>query len=76
MHARTWSKTFTEAIEKAELEAGTLHWLRHTSISRSCNNGVAIHMVQKWTGHAKIETTLGYLHISEDCEYLEINKIH
>ena len=32
-------------------------------------------MVQKSAGHAKIETTLGYLHINEDYEYLEMNKM-
>lgn len=32
-------------------------------------------MVQKWAGHSKIETTLGYLHVNEACEYLEMDKM-
>ena len=54
---------------------GTLHSLRHTFISRAANNGAAIHLVRLWAGHAKLETTLKYLHVNESYEYLEMDKM-
>ena len=49
--------------------------LRHTFISRAANNGAAIHLVRLWAGHAKLETTLKYLHTNESYEYLEMDKM-
>ena len=44
-------------------------------ISRTANNGAAIHLVRLWAGHAKLETTLKYLHVNESYEYLEMDKM-
>ena len=44
-------------------------------ISRAANNGAAIHLVRLWAGHAKLETTLKYLHVNESYEYLEMDKM-
>ena len=74
-HKRTWTKKFNQAREAAGIESGTLHCLRHTFISRAANNGVPIHLVMKWAGHSLLKTTMGYLHINEDYEWLEMDKM-
>lgn len=74
-HKRTWTKKFNQARAAAGIESGTLHSLRHTFISRAANNGVPIHLVMKWAGHSELETTMGYLHINEDYEWLEMDKM-
>ena len=74
-HQDTWTKKFNAAREAAGIKRGTLHSLRHTFISRAANNGVSIHLVMKWAGHAKLETTLGYLHTPEGYEWLEMDKM-
>jgi len=75
MHPRTWTAKFDKARKAAGLDRGTLHSLRHTFISRAANNGAAIHLVRLWAGHAKLETTLKYLHVNESYEYLEMDKM-
>ena len=74
-HQDTWTKKFNAARDAAGIKRGTLHSLRHTFISRAANNGVSIHLVMKWAGHAKLETTLGYLHTPEGYEWLEMEKM-
>ena len=74
-HKRTYTSKFDKAREAAGLEFGTLHGLRHTFISRMVNNGVAVHLVQKWAGHAKLETTLGYLDTPEGYEFIAIESV-
>jgi len=74
-HVRTWTKKFIKARGAAGIDSGTLHSLRHTFISRAANNGVPIHLVMKWAGHSELETTMGYLHINEDYEWLEMDKM-
>ena len=69
------SKKFNQARAAAGIDSGTLHCLRHTFISRAANNGVPIHLVMKWAGHSELETTMGYLHINEDYEWLEMDKM-
>ncbi len=44
----------------------TSHCLRHSFATHSIENGVPIHIVQKLMGHANIETTETYLHVSKD----------
>ena len=77
MHPRTWTKKFDAARKAARLDRGTLHSLRHTlpPISSATNNDAPIHLVSKWAGHAKLETTLKYLEVNESYEYLEMDKM-
>ena len=75
MHPRTWTKKFAKAVQAAGLGRGTLHSLRHTFISRAANNGVAIHLVSKWAGHSELKTTMKYLHVNEDYEWIEMRKM-
>lgn len=43
-----------------------MHTLRHTCASRLIQRGTPITHVQKWMGHASIETTLRYGHLTPD----------
>jgi integron integrase len=57
-------------IKNAAIRAGlekriTSHCLRHSYATHSLENGVPIHVVQKLMGHASIETTETYLHVSK-----------
>ena len=71
-----WSKVFTVDKSAAGIKSsGTLHGLRHTFISDCVNNGVAIHLAMKWAGHSKLETTLRYLDVPEDYEWVEMDKM-
>ena len=44
----------------------SLHILRHTNITNLITNGVDIKTVKNRTGHTRIETTMSYIHPSEE----------
>jgi site-specific recombinase XerD len=54
------------ARERAGLERGTCHELRHTCFTRLREAGMALEAVQAQAGHASIETTRIYLHLADD----------
>jgi integron integrase len=58
-------------IKNAAIRSGcskriTSHCLRHSYATHSLENGVPIHVLQKLMGHASIETTESYLHVTKD----------
>ncbi len=66
VHQDTWTTRFRRAREKAGLEEGTLHWLRHTFISTLINDrGQSLPVVKELAGHASIETTMKYIHVKD-----------
>lgn len=71
-----FSKNFAKDKAAAGIKSGgTFHGLRHTFISDCVNNGVAIHLAMKWAGHTKLETTLRYLDVPENYEWIEMEKM-
>jgi integrase/recombinase XerD len=52
------------ARRRAGLSHGTCHELRHTCLTRLREAGMALEAVQAQAGHASIETTRIYLHLS------------
>lgn len=64
-------KHFVRILESAGL-AGlgfTTHSLRHTFITRCCENGVPPKVTQKWVGHSTVQMTLNvYAHCNRDFE--------
>jgi integrase/recombinase XerD len=52
------------ARHRAGLSHGTCHELRHTCLTRLREAGMALEAVQAQAGHASIETTRIYLHLS------------
>lgn len=60
---------FEKARRKVGLEWATIHTLRHTFASHLVMAGVPIRTVQELLGHAQIQTTMIYAHLS--MEHLE-----
>ena len=54
------------ARRRAGLAHATCHQLRHTCLTRLREAGMALEAVQAQAGHASIETTRIYLHLSDD----------
>lgn len=54
------------ARQRAGLERATCHQLRHTCLTRLREAGMELEAVQAQAGHASIESTRIYLHLSDD----------
>lgn len=62
------------ARERAGLVHATCHELRHTCFTRLREAGMALEAIQAQAGHASIETTRIYLHLSNDWLHGEYSK--
>ena len=61
------ARQIKQAAIRAEIPKRiTSHCLRHSFATHSLENGVPIHIVQALMGHTSIETTEGYLHVTQD----------
>jgi site-specific recombinase XerD len=59
-------KILQAARARAGLERATCHQLRHTCLTRLREAGMELEAVQAQAGHASIESTRIYLHLSDD----------
>lgn len=59
-------KILQAARARAGLDRATCHQLRHTCLTRLREAGMALEAVQAQAGHASIESTRIYLHLSDD----------
>jgi integrase/recombinase XerD len=57
-------EVLSSARRRAGLSHGSCHELRHTCLTRLREAGMALEAVQAQAGHASIETTRIYLHLS------------
>lgn len=63
----TAQRVYDQAVEKAGITRGRgIHTLRHCFATHACDQGVEIFVIKKWLGHAKLETTSIYLHMSPE----------
>lgn len=62
------------ARRRAGLSHATCHELRHTCFTRLREGGMALEAIQAQAGHASIETTRVYLHLSNDWLASEYHK--
>ncbi|MEE4359845.1 MAG: tyrosine-type recombinase/integrase [Desulfococcaceae bacterium] len=59
------------AMRQARISAGihkrrvTIHTLRHSYATHLLESGVNIRVIQKYPGHAQLETTMVYLHLTQ-----------
>src|SRR5919106_5340496 len=66
MTAHGVDKILQASRVRAGLERATCHQLRHTCLTRLREAGMELEAVQAQAGHASIESTRIYLHISDD----------
>lgn len=66
MGERSIQWIINEAVEKAGiLKSATCHTLRHSFATHLLENGVDLFSIKEQLGHARIESTLVYLHIAQ-----------
>jgi integrase/recombinase XerD len=66
MGERSIQWIINEAVERAGIKKPTTcHTLRHTFATHLLENGVDLFSIKEQLGHARIETTLVYLHIAQ-----------
>jgi len=61
-----WLATWKAKLGLPKDDEACFHTLRHTTCSRLVQAGVPIVVVQKWMGHATIQTTMKYAHLAPD----------
>ena len=71
LHPRTLQTTVNSAMKKANLAQFnfTGHTLRHSFATHMLDNGSNIHVIKTLLGHAKIETTMIYLHLQQHIQF-------
>jgi integrase len=57
---------FDDCVDAAKLVDFRFHDLRHTAASRWVMNGVPLAVVSRYLGHANIQMTMRYAHLSPD----------
>ncbi len=66
MGQRSIQWIINEAVEKSGIQKpATCHTLRHSFATHLLENGVDLFSIKEQLGHARIETTLVYLHIAQ-----------
>lgn len=71
---RSLTRAFDKAVRRAGL-TGSLHTLRHTFVSHLVMAGVDLTTVKDLAGHATIQTTLKYAHLSPAHRVSAVEKI-
>lgn len=66
LSAKGLEQVLASARERAGLQHGSCHELRHTCLTRLREAGMALEAVQAQAGHASIESTRIYLHLADD----------
>ena len=51
------------------------HCLRHSFCTRLASSGASIHIIKEMAGHKSIETTLRYMHTTEDEKRAAIDRV-
>jgi site-specific recombinase XerD len=56
-----------DALQRAGINKKnvSIHTLRHTYATHLLDQGVNIRLIQRYLGHANIETTMVYLHLTQ-----------
>ena len=67
MHVRSMQVVVNSAMKKAGFKEKpfTAHTLKHSFATHMLNQGNNIHVIKTLLGHAKLETTMVYLHLQK-----------
>ena len=63
-----------DSLRAEQLRRASTHWLRHTALTHQADAGIELQYLRRNARHAKIETTLVYLHADEDRWHDEAQK--
>ena len=73
---KNFRRSFQSAVTRAKLKDVVIHDLRHTYGANCVMAGVSLAVVQKWMGHASIETTIKhYGHLVKSFMKEEVKKL-
>jgi len=61
--------------EQAGIQGRSIHSLRHTWATQALRNGVDVKVVQEVLGHASLDTTVRYVHASDDGKRMASNAV-
>jgi site-specific recombinase XerD len=64
----------SDPVRAAQLRRASTHWLRHTALTHQAEAGIELRYLRQNARHAKVETTLVYLHVEEDRWHRETQK--
>ncbi|MCS6915751.1 MAG: site-specific integrase [Myxococcales bacterium] len=64
----------TDPVEADRLRRASAHWFRHTALTRQWEKGIPLPHIKANARHARLDTTLLYVHTEEEARHLEIEK--
>lgn len=67
-----WGRPWDRLTADAGLSWVTPHTLRHTFASQAVMAGVPIYTVSHWLGHASLQTTQIYAHLSPQQDLMDL----
>lgn len=75
LHPNTLENAFNRAIDKTDINFGSIHTLRHTYASQLAINGTDPYRIKELMGHGSIESTDIYMHLYPSTTKPDVNKI-
>jgi integrase len=65
----------SEPERAAHMRQASPHWFRHTSLTRQADSGMELRHIKANARHAKLDTTMLYVHTDSDARHDEITKL-
>lgn len=68
-------RAFRKALQRANINNLRFHDLRHTVGTRLAKQGVPVNVIKEILAHSRIETTMRYIHITENSMLNALSKL-
>jgi len=76
LHVRSIQRVFQRALQKSGIEKeATVHTLRHSYATHLLEAGVNLRVIQEYLGHASLQTTTIYTHLTPKTDEQAIKSI-